>query len=140
MSTAKPFRQAPEGPGNPLSFEFGPFVLDDLQHALLRDGKPLPITPKAYDTLMVLVQNNGRMLSKEELMKALWPDSFVEESNLTQQVSMIRRALGESPSDPQYIVTVPGCGYRFIAKVRYSTCENRDRDVPNPSKIEQRDG
>jgi len=117
MSTANQFREQLEGSRSPLSYEFGPFVLDTLQHALLKEGKPVPITPKTYDTLLVLVQNSGRMLSKEELMKALWPDSFVEESNLTQQVSMIRRALGESPSDPRYVVTVPSRGYRFIAAV-----------------------
>src|SRR5207245_7698870 len=68
--------------------------------------------------LLVLVRNSVRMLSKEELMVALWPDSFVEESNLTQQVSMIRKALGESPGEHRYIVTVPGRGYRFAAQVR----------------------
>lgn len=106
-----------------MSYEFGPFVLDTIQHALLREGNPVPLTPKTYDTLLVLVQNSGRMLSKEELMKALWPDSFVEESNLTQQVSMIRRALGESPGDPRYVVTVPSRGYRFVAGVRNRTGE-----------------
>lgn len=106
-----------------MSYEFGPFVLDTIQHALLREGNPVPLTPKTYDTLLVLVQNSGRMLSKEELMKALWPDSFVEESNLTQQVSMIRRALGESRADPRYVVTVPSRGYRFVAGVRNRTGE-----------------
>jgi DNA-binding winged helix-turn-helix (wHTH) protein/TolB-like protein/Tfp pilus assembly protein PilF len=118
MSTGNQFRQTLQGPGCPASYEFGPFVLDIIQHALLKEGKPVPLTPKTYDTLLVLVQNSGRMLPKDELMKALWPHSFVEESNLTQQVSMIRRALGESPSDPRYVVTVPGRGYRFIAEVR----------------------
>jgi DNA-binding winged helix-turn-helix (wHTH) protein/TolB-like protein/Tfp pilus assembly protein PilF len=106
-----------------MSYEFGPFVLDTIQHALLKEGNPVPLTPKTYDTLLVLVQNSGRMLSKEELMKALWPDSFVEESNLTQQVSMIRRALGESPGEPRYVVTVPSRGYRFVAGVRNRTGE-----------------
>jgi len=123
MSTANQFRQTLQGPSCPVSYEFGPFVLDTIQHALLREGKPVALTPKTYDTLLVLVQNSGRMLSKEELMKALWPDSFVEESNLTQQVSMIRRALGESPGDPRYVVTVPSRGYRFIAGVRNWTEE-----------------
>src|SRR5215472_1031399 len=99
-------------------YEFGPFVLDTMQHALLRNGQPVPLTPKTYDTLLVLVQNSGKMLSKEELMNTLWPDRFVEESNLTQQISMIRKALGESPGEHRYIVTVPGRGYRFAAKVR----------------------
>ena len=99
-------------------YEFGPFVLDTMQHALLRNGEQVPLTPKTYDTLLVLVQNSGKMLSKEELMNTLWPDRFVEESNLTQQISMIRKALGESPSEHRYIVTVPGRGYRFAAAVR----------------------
>ena len=118
MSTANQLRQTIGGPSLPPSYEFGPFVLDTIQHALLKERKSVALTPKTYDTLLVLVQNSGRMLSKEELMKTLWPDSFVEESNLTQQVSMIRKALGESPSDPRYIATVPGRGYRFIAEVR----------------------
>ena len=112
-----------------MSYEFGPFVLDTIQHALLKEGKPVALTPKTYDTLLVLVQNSGRMLSKEDLMKALWPDSFVEESNLTQQVSMIRRALGESPSDRRYVVTVPSRGYRFIAGVRNRTEETPTSDL-----------
>jgi DNA-binding winged helix-turn-helix (wHTH) protein/TolB-like protein len=99
-------------------YEFGPFVLDTMQHALLRNGKPVPLTPKTYDTLLVLVKNCGKMLSKEELMNTLWPDRFVEESNLTQQISMIRKALAESPGEHRYIITVPGRGYRFAAAVR----------------------
>src|SRR6516162_2659401 len=88
-------------------YEFGPFVLDTAQHALLRNGEPVPLTPKTYDTLLVLVRNSGKMLSKEELMNTLWPDRFVEESNLTQQISMIRKALAESPGERRYIVTIP---------------------------------
>jgi DNA-binding winged helix-turn-helix (wHTH) protein/TolB-like protein len=99
-------------------YEFGPFVLDTVQHVLLKARQPVTLTPKTYDALLVMVRNSGRILSKEELMAALWPDSFVEESNLTQQVSMIRKALGESPGEDRYIVTVPGRGYRFAAQVR----------------------
>ncbi len=99
-------------------YEFGPFTLDTVQHLLLKGEEPVTLTPKTYDALLVLVCNSGRMLSKEELMGALWPESFVEESNLTQQVSMIRKALGESPGDDRYIVTVPGRGYRFAAQVK----------------------
>lgn len=128
MSAANDFRPILRAAGTPRSYEFGPFTLDTLQHALLKEGKPVGLTPKTYDTLLVLVQNRGRMLSKEELMKTLWPDSFVEESNLTQQVSMIRRALGESASDPRYIATVTGRGYRFDAEVRTSL-----DSVPPPS-------
>lgn len=99
-------------------YEFEPFVLDTVQHLLLKGREPVTLTPKTYDALLVLVRNSGRMLSKEELMAALWPDSFVEESNLTQQVSMIRKALGESRGEDRYIVTIPGRGYRFAAQVR----------------------
>ena len=73
-------------------YEFGPFVLDTVQQLLTRDGAPVQLTPKTYDTLLVLVENHGCLLSKADLMKAVWPDSFVEDSNLTQQISMIRRA------------------------------------------------
>jgi DNA-binding winged helix-turn-helix (wHTH) protein/TolB-like protein len=103
---------------NGHSYEFGPFVLDLAQHLLLREGNRVPLTPKTYDALVVLVENSGRMLTKDELMKALWPNSFVEESNLTQQVSMIRKALGESAGEDRYIITVPGRGYRFAAEVK----------------------
>src|SRR5882724_4268094 len=99
-------------------YEFGPFVLDTAQHLLSRQGDPVSLTPKTYDMLLVLVENSGRMMTKSELMKALWPDSFVEESNLTQQVSVIRKALGETPGQDRYIVTVSGRGYRFAATVR----------------------
>jgi DNA-binding winged helix-turn-helix (wHTH) protein/TolB-like protein/Tfp pilus assembly protein PilF len=118
MSTADQFEPKSPGPCKRPFYEFGPFLLDTIQHLLLKEGRAVALTPKTYDTLLLLVQNSGRMLSKEELMKALWPDSFVEESNLTQQVSMIRRALGDSPGDPHFIVTVPGRGYRFSAEVR----------------------
>jgi DNA-binding winged helix-turn-helix (wHTH) protein/TolB-like protein/Tfp pilus assembly protein PilF len=118
MSTADQFEPKSPGPCKRPFYEFGPFLLDTIQHVLLKEGRAVALTPKTYDTLLMLVQNSGRMLSKEELMKLLWPDSFVEESNLTQQVSMIRRALGDSPGDPHFIVTVPGRGYRFSAEVR----------------------
>jgi len=98
-------------------YEFGPFVLDVAGHVLLRDGKPVPLTPKTFDVLVLLVENSGRMLSKSELMESLWPDSCVEESNLTQQISMIRRALGEKSGGTPYIVTVQGRGYRFAVPV-----------------------
>ena len=76
-------------------YEFGPFVLDTARHLLLREGNPVPLTPKTYDLLLVLVENPGRMILKDELIKLVWADSFVEESNLTQQISAVRKALGE---------------------------------------------
>ena len=98
-------------------YKFGPFLLDTAQHVLARQGEPVTLTPKTYDMLLVLVESHGRLLSKEELMKALWPSSFVEESNLTQQISMLRKALGESAGEDRYIVTISGRGYRFAAAV-----------------------
>jgi DNA-binding winged helix-turn-helix (wHTH) protein/TolB-like protein/Tfp pilus assembly protein PilF len=119
-------------------YEFGPFILDTVQHLVLKEQEPVTLTPKTYDALLVLVRNSGRMLSKEELMVALWPDSFVEESNLTQQVSMIRKALGESPGEDRYIVTVPGRGYRFAAQVKAWSQEKAPASVgpPRPELVE----
>ena len=98
-------------------YEFGQFRLDPQERLLLRDGEPVALTPKAFDMLLVLVENGGRLLEKEELMRRLWPDSFVEEGNLAQNVSMLRRALGEGPEGQKFIETVPRRGYRFISRV-----------------------
>ena len=129
MSTTNQVPASGQGRSLPSSYRFGPFVLDTLQHALLKEGKPVALTPKTYDTLLVLVQNRGRVLSKDELMNALWPDSFVEEANLTQQVSMIRKALGDSSGDPRYIHTVPGRGYRFTSEVEDWTQEKANSEA-----------
>lgn len=102
-------------------YEFGPFRIDSRERLLSRHGKPIAVTPKAFDTLLVLVQNSGHLLLKEELMKAIWPDSFVEEVNLSQSISTLRRALGDTAQDGRYIATVPGKGYRFVADVKSVT-------------------
>ena len=130
MRAVNEVSQPQQAPGSAPSYHFGPFVLDTRQHALLKEGKAVGLTPKTYDMLLVLVQNHGRMLSKDELMNTLWPDSFVEEANLTQQVSMIRKALGDSSSDPHYIVTIPSRGYRFAAAVKTDT---REEPIAEPS-------
>ena len=88
-----------------------------MKRLLLRDGESVPLTPKAFDTLVLLVERRGQLLEKDELMKALWPDSFVEEANLTVNISALRKALGERLHEHRYIVTVPGRGYRFVASV-----------------------
>lgn len=98
-------------------YEFGQFRLDPQERLLLRDGEPVPLTPKAFDMLLALVENSGRLLEKEELMRRLWPESFVEEGSLAQNVSLLRKALGES-DDQKFIKTVMRSGYRFIASVR----------------------
>jgi len=99
-------------------YECGPFVLDPLNHVLSRDGSPLPLPPKAFDTLLVLVEHWGDLVEKEQLLKTVWPDTFVEENNLTQYISLLRRVLGDNSDQRQYIETVPKLGYRFVAPVR----------------------
>src|SRR5918999_100405 len=100
------------------SYIFGPFVVDTREGALLREGRPVQLTPKAFETLVALVEQSGRCLAKEELMRRVWPDSFVEENNLSQNISQLRRALQSGGEDAaRYIETVPRRGYRFNATV-----------------------
>lgn len=99
-------------------YEFGDFRIDVEERLLLRDGRLVPLTPKVFDTLLVLVENSGHILSKGEVMKAVWPDSIVEEANLTKNISTLRKALGETPNSHQFIETIPWRGYRFLAGVR----------------------
>ena len=91
-------------------YEFGPFRLIPEERQLLRDNQPVPLTPKSLDLLVVLVENSGHLLEKGELMKRIWPDSFVEEANLSVKMSALRRALGEGPNEHQYVETVPRRG------------------------------
>jgi DNA-binding winged helix-turn-helix (wHTH) protein/TolB-like protein/Tfp pilus assembly protein PilF len=99
------------------SYEFGRFRLKSDERVLLRGEEFVPLTPKAFDILLILLENDGRIVRKDELMKKVWPDTFVEEGNLTQNVSLLRKALGESSAGPQFIETVPRRGYRFVAPV-----------------------
>ncbi|MGB7924499.1 MAG: DPP IV N-terminal domain-containing protein [Pyrinomonadaceae bacterium] len=98
-------------------YEFGPFRIDAVKRRLFREDEPVPLKPKAFDTLLVLIEHSGKVVDKEDLMKRLWPDSFVEEANLSVNISTLRKALGESPQEHRYIVTVPGRGYGFVANV-----------------------
>jgi DNA-binding winged helix-turn-helix (wHTH) protein/tetratricopeptide (TPR) repeat protein len=102
-------------------YEFGPFRVDPDKQVLLREGLPIAVTPKAFETLLVLVRRSREVVTKEELLKAIWPDSFVEEANLSQNIFMLRKALGDTLEERQYIVTLPGRGYRFAAPVRTVT-------------------
>src|SRR5207245_2563978 len=99
-------------------YEFGPFRLNAREQMLLCDGRPVPLTPKVFDTLLVLVRHNGRLLEKDELMQEIWPGQFVEEINLTVNISALRKVLGESQGGPRFIETIPKRGYRFIAPVK----------------------
>ena len=98
-------------------YEFGPFRVDARERRLLRNGEPVPLTPKVFDILLVLVQNSGHILSKDEVMKLVWPNTAVEEGNLARNISTLRKALGESPAKYRYVETVPWRGYRFAANV-----------------------
>lgn len=99
-------------------YEFGPFRLNATERLLQLSSETVALTPKVFDTLLVLVENSGHVLAKNELMELLWPDSFVEESSLTQNISLLRRALGEHEGEIRYIETIPKRGYRFVAEVR----------------------
>jgi DNA-binding winged helix-turn-helix (wHTH) protein/TolB-like protein/Flp pilus assembly protein TadD len=101
-------------------YEFGRFRINSAQRLLLRDQEIVPLTPKVFDMLVTLVESSGEVVSKDFLMKKVWPDTFVEEGNLTQNISLLRKALGEGQNGHQYIETVARRGYRFIAPVRVS--------------------
>src|SRR5258708_40262447 len=97
-------------------FEFGKFRCDPREHLLSCDGKPVSLSPKSFEILVALIRSNGQLVTKDELMQQVWPDSFVEEANLTVNISALRKVLGEAPGGQQYIETVPKSGYRFVAE------------------------
>jgi len=99
-------------------YEFGSFRLDPERDLLLREDEIVPIAPKAFQILLVLIRHNKQVVTKDDLLKTIWPDTFVEEANLSRNIFLLRKALGESPQDHQYIVTVPGRGYRFAEDVQ----------------------
>ena len=111
------------------TYQFGPFRLDPAERRLVRDGTPVPLTPKAFDLLVLLVENGGHLMKKSDLLEALWPGVFVEEVNLAQNVSAIRRALGGDDRQ-SHIQTVAGVGYRFTAPVQTSGAGARDEKRP----------
>jgi len=107
-------------------FEFGPFRLEAGRRRLLRGEDVLPITSKAFETLLALVRNHDRVLTKDELMQAVWPDTIVEEVNLAQNISALRKLLGEAPGDNRYIATIPGRGYRFVGDVQLAPADDAE--------------
>ena len=98
-------------------FEFGPFVLDPARRRLLRDGVPQILTPKAFDVLLLLVEQRERVVSKDEIFSTLWPGTFVEEANLTQQIFLLRKLLNGDSATPEFVATIPRRGYRFVGEV-----------------------
>ena len=107
-------------------YEFGPFRLDTAEHVLLRDGEPVPLRPKEFAVLLALVGNHRHVLTKEQLLEAVWPNQFIEEGNLNRQISTLRRVLGDTSDEPQYVQTVPKVGYRFVASVREIVSRSAD--------------
>src|SRR5215216_4711050 len=129
-------------------YEFGPFRLDPLKRRLLRDGEPIRLTPKAFDLLLALVEESGRTIEKDELLDKVWPGTAVEENNLNQNITALRKSLGDSRQDSQYIATVSGVGYRFVADVKkvdpdavlpqtrkHAKEENQTSFVPRKAKL-----
>lgn len=124
----------PAAEKRPRFYDFGPFRVDALERQLYRNGETVPLTPKTLDLLVLLVERHGQIVEKKTVMATVWPDTFVEESNLTQHVSRLRKALGNASDEDEYIETIPRRGYRFVAQV----VENREAEVPRgsePSRI-----
>jgi Tol biopolymer transport system component/DNA-binding winged helix-turn-helix (wHTH) protein len=115
-------------------YEFGPFRLHVAERLLLRDGEIVALTPKAFDLLLALVEHHGQLLEKGELMKAVWPDTFVEEGNLSWHVSHLRKALGDGENGRHYIDTVPKRGYRFVAGVVERRDEGTEQRMPEQTE------
>src|SRR4051794_23669632 len=101
--------------GSPHLYKFGAFCIEVDTRLLLQNGEPVSLTPKAFDTLLALVRRNGKVVRKDELLKEVWPDTFVEEATLAQNIFTLRKALGQNGSGTQYIETIPRHGYRFVA-------------------------
>lgn len=112
----------------PSLYEFGPFCVDTRERLLWRNTEVVPLTPKVFDILMVLIQNCGHIMSKDEMIRLVWPDSAVEESNLSRNISTLRKALGDGPGEHRYIETIPWRGYRFVAGVREACDESTVND------------
>src|SRR5687768_11204044 len=111
------------------SYEFGPFRVDLRERQLRRNGEVVPLRPKVFDILLMLVQNSGHVLTKDDVMKHVWSNTTVEEGNISRTISTLRNALGEHPREHRYIETIPWCGYRFVANVREVPIEESIKGV-----------
>src|ERR1043165_3878511 len=114
-------------PHHNLCYEFGPYQLSVNTRLLKRAGETISLTPKAADILGLLITRAGQLVEKDELLKEIWPDTFVEEANLSQNIFYLRKALGDDRAGPKYIETVTRRGYRFIANVRVVEAEENHR-------------
>ena len=115
---------------------FGDFMVDIGQKVLLHQGKITPLTPKVFDTLLVLIENRGRIVEKKELMNRLWPDSFVEESNLTFNIQQLRKGLGDNARQPRFIETVARRGYRFIVPVEEVSTDDSSSHITQLGSVD----
>lgn len=120
--------------GQPTIFEFGDFRIDARKRVLIRGGSPVPVPSKAFDTLFLLVTRNGQVIEKKDLMMTIWPDTVVEENNLNQVISGLRRILGETRGENRFIATIPGKGYCFTAQVHPVRLTASD-DMPTHPRI-----
>src|SRR6204780_1765532 len=127
-------------------FQFGEFQIDVLARTLRREEEIVTLNRRAFDVLLYFVQNPGRLLTRDELLKNVWPDTYVDENSLAQSISALRRALGEKPGDNSYIITLPGRGYQFVAPVKVVAAESLNTvpdaedgagDAPNPLLFQQ---
>lgn len=121
-------------------YEFGDFRVDAAKRLLIKGGdQQIPLTPKVFDTLLYLVENSGKVIEKEELMSAIWTDTIVEENNLSQNISILRRVLGEKRGEHRFIATIPGRGFKFVAAVNLKSAEIQDSrlQVPDLNEVEQ---
>jgi DNA-binding winged helix-turn-helix (wHTH) protein/pimeloyl-ACP methyl ester carboxylesterase len=122
-------------------YEFGPFRLELKEHRLVREGHRIPLTGKAFSTLRVLVEHHGKLVSKQDLMSAVWPETTVEENNLDRNISALRKALGDQANGQSFIETVPRVGYRFVAQVAEDTstaplpATEREQELPSRQEI-----
>ena len=119
-----------DSPTAAVDYEFGPYRVDSRLRRLYKDGEPLMLTPKAFDTLLALVERHGRVVEKDELMHAVWGDTSVGDDTLAQNISILRRALGDESNRPEFIATVPRRGYRFVGVVR---CPSVQPAAPEPA-------
>jgi DNA-binding winged helix-turn-helix (wHTH) protein len=110
-----------KGPSG-TNWSFDEFQVMTEMRLLIAGGRPVPLTSKAFDTLVVLIENRDRVVTKDELLRSVWPDVEVEEGNLTQQIFLLRKALGETAQHPRYIITIPGHGYRFTWRANHDPC------------------
>lgn len=117
---------------------FGPFQLDSQKRVLMRDGQIVSLTPKVFDLLSVLIERRGSVVEKDEILRLIWPDTIVEEGNLSVNISMLRRALGDNHHDHRYIVTLPGRGYTFVAEVAEVNGQSHQNNSPSRISANQK--